>query len=177
MHPPVEPGWKVEKCAPQWRCSQSDSCPKPAAICSLGDQRAKGQIVFIPFSSFNCEIWREYHLRLKGRPPFYSFYLQRCSVFDKTRRGREKQSSIVSGFIFGCCQRDKTIPWGSLQIFIIRLQGERVVTVSTHISCWDSNTPDNETIATKVVSLSVISVFATHGGILKAFSSKGMDAQ
>lgn len=33
-YPAVEPGRKVEKCAPQWRCSQSCSCPKPAAICS-----------------------------------------------------------------------------------------------------------------------------------------------
>lgn len=36
-YPGVEPGRKVEKCAPQWRCSQSDSCPKPAAICSVRD--------------------------------------------------------------------------------------------------------------------------------------------
>ena len=36
-YPAVEPGRKVEKCAPQRRCSQSDSCPKPAAICSVRD--------------------------------------------------------------------------------------------------------------------------------------------
>lgn len=36
-YPAVEPGRKVEKCAPQWRCSQSYSCPKPAAICSVRD--------------------------------------------------------------------------------------------------------------------------------------------
>lgn len=36
-YPAVEPGRKVEKCAPQWRCSQSYSCPKAAAICSVRD--------------------------------------------------------------------------------------------------------------------------------------------
>lgn len=49
-YPAVEPGRKVEKCAPQWRCSQSYSCPKPAAICSVTDQRAKGQSLFIQLS-------------------------------------------------------------------------------------------------------------------------------
>lgn len=45
-YPGVEPGRKVEKCAPQWRCSQSCSCPKPAAISLVSDERAKGQIFF-----------------------------------------------------------------------------------------------------------------------------------
>lgn len=36
-YPAVEPGRKVEKCAPQWKCSQSYNCPKAAAICSVRD--------------------------------------------------------------------------------------------------------------------------------------------
>ena len=49
-YPVFEPGRKVEKCAPQWRCSQSCSCPKPAAICLLREQRAKGQSFYSTFT-------------------------------------------------------------------------------------------------------------------------------
>lgn len=49
-YPAVEPGREVEKCAPQWRCSQSCSCPKPAANCSAREWRAKGHSLFIRLS-------------------------------------------------------------------------------------------------------------------------------
>lgn len=68
-------GRKVEKCTPQWRCSQSYSCPKPAAICSVRHQRAKGQSLFMQLSL----IRQLYNLDWK---PFYHLVIQETTVLE-----------------------------------------------------------------------------------------------
>lgn len=80
-YPAVEPCRKVEKCAPQWRCSQSYSCPKPAASCLAKRPEGKRpESFYSTFTHSSSITWGNlFILRFKGTTCPYSELMNKRS--------------------------------------------------------------------------------------------------